>query len=153
MDSKLHNVLLVDDSLPDAILFKECLKNAGNCISLHHVDGGEQCLAFLRKEAPYVGVPTPDLIVLDINMPRMTGHEVMEGLLADPDLCQLPVIVLSTSACELDVVPMLKRRCNSYIVKPHDLSTLERVVEGICQYWFGMPGLMNSTSATWTVLC
>lgn len=100
-------------------------------------------MAFLRQEGQHRQAPCPDLILLDINMPRMSGHEVMLQLGADDRWRRLPVVILTTSSSPADVQAMLNRRCNSYIVKPHDLATFQRVIQGLCDYWFGLPGLLR----------
>lgn len=142
---KQVHILLVDDDLADALLAQECFRKTDYPITLHHVDSGERCLDFLHKKGEYTAAPTPDLILLDINMPRMSGHQLMEEMMADEGLRHLPVIVLTTSSSDTDVLPMLQRRCNSYITKPHDLPTFQRVIRGLCDYWFGLPGLITST--------
>lgn len=129
-------VLLVDDNFADAYLTKECFKNIRYPVNLHHVECGEQCLAFLRKEGNYGLTPDPDLVLLDLNMPRMDGWQVMEEVLTDERLRHLPVVVLTTSANAADVLRMHKLRCNSYIVKPMDLGKFQSTIQSLCDYWF-----------------
>lgn len=144
--SQFH-VLIVDDNFGDAMLAEECLRRTNRGIVTSHVPDGEQCMAYLRREGRYQNARSPDLILLDINMPKMSGHQVMEELLGDETLRQLVVVVFSTSDHDNDVRPMLQRRCNSHIVKPTDLLDLQQVVQGLCDYWFGIPGLIVSPRA------
>lgn len=134
-------ILLVEDNLSDVLLACEGFRHAGREVNLHHVDSGERCLAFLHKEGEFSGAPTPDLVLLDINMPRMSGHEVMAAMLADPALCRLAVIALSASADSGDIARMYARRCNSYIVKPADLEKTLKMFRAICDYWFAVATL------------
>lgn len=137
-------VLMVDDDPSDVVLTRECFESTGFPVTLHHVANGEECLAFLRREKGYEAAPTPDLILLDINMPKMNGHQVMEEMLADERLRHLPVVVLSTSSGTSDIASMLKRRCNSYIVKPIDLDSFQQVIQRLCDYWLTFPELRRS---------
>lgn len=129
-------VLMADDSADQVDLAREALAQCNARVELHHVDGGEQCLAFLRREAPYDNAPRPDLLLLDIHMPRMDGYEVMERIRADAALRSLPVVVLSSSADAGDVRRMYALGCSSYVTKP---VRFERYVEAMRQidaYWF-----------------
>jgi two-component system response regulator len=100
------------------------------------VENGEECLAFLRKQGEYADVPTPDLILLDLDMPVMDGREVLAEMVQDEQLRHLAVVILTTSAGEQDVLQMYKLRCSSYITKPVDFDQFQRVIEGIGDYWF-----------------
>lgn len=144
MDSATPNVLLIDDNADDALLIRQGVgRSRCKTITLHHVENGEEGLAFLRKEGQHRNAPTPELILLDINMPKMDGHEFMEELLADPELRILSVIVLTTSSAPNDVEQMMQRRCNSYVVKPFSITDLVEVVQKICDYWFETPGIIK----------
>jgi CheY-like chemotaxis protein len=92
--------------------------------------------AFLRKQGKYANALTPDLILLDLNLPVMDGREVLAEIVADDQLRQLPVVILTTSETEQDILEMYKLRCSSYIVKPVDFNQFLRVVRGIGNYWF-----------------
>ena len=111
-------ILLVDDSSIDFKLTSKAFERERLIVNLHHVENGEECLAFLRKQGKYSGVPTPDLILLDINMPVMDGHEVLAELVQDENLKHLPVVILTSSEDERDVLMMYKLRCNAYLSKP-----------------------------------
>lgn len=131
-------VLLVEDNLSDVILTREGFERCRLRVNLHHVEDGEQCLAFLRRQGRHAAAPTPDLILLDLNLPLMDGREVLSELVADEGLRHLPVVVLTTSASDFDVRRMYELRCSSYIVKPVDFEEFQRVVQGIGDYWFNL---------------
>lgn len=134
--SRPAEILLVEDNENDVILTQEGFKRSKLLVHLHHVKNGEECMAFLRKQGEYAGVPTPDLILLDLNMPRMDGREVLAELLADQNLRHLPVVILTTSSEDREVLRMYKLRCSSYIVKPVDFEQFLRVIRSISEYWF-----------------
>jgi CheY-like chemotaxis protein len=94
------------------------------------------CMAFLRKQGEYSSAPTPDLLLLDINMPRMDGREVLAEMVADEILKTIPVVVLTTSALDEEILKMYKLRCSSYIIKPVDFDQFLYVVRSIAEYWF-----------------
>lgn len=104
--SRTAEILLVEDNKDDVVLTREGFERAKLTVNLNHVENGEECMAFLRKEGEYAGVPTPDLILLDINMPVMDGREVMAELVKDDKLKHLPVVILTTSEDEQDVLNM-----------------------------------------------
>lgn len=128
-------VLLVEDNEDDVYLTQRAFKAAKFVVNLHHVNNGKKCMAFLRKQPPYADVPTPDLILLDLNMPVMDGREVLAEIVKDDALKHLPVVVLTTSYEAEDVRKMYKLRCNSYITKPVDFEKFAEAVEKIEDYW------------------
>jgi two-component system response regulator len=134
--SRMAEILLVEDNENDVLLTRQGFKKAKCAVNLHHVDDGVECMAFLRKQGRYSGVPTPDLILLDLNMPRKDGREVMAELAADKDLRKLPVVILTTSSDEQEILSMYDLRCSSYIVKPVDFTQFQRVISIINDYWF-----------------
>ncbi len=129
-------VLLVEDNENDAELTRLGFQRAKFAVHLHHVANGEECLSFLRKEGKYAHVPTPDLILLDLNMPRMDGLEVMEEVGKDESLKHLPIVVLTSSAAEEDVLKSYKLRCNSYLVKPINFDGFAKLIQSMSDYWF-----------------
>lgn len=131
-------ILLVEDSEDDVILTRKGFESSRFAVNLHHVENGVECLAFLRKEEQYATAKTPDLILLDLNMPLMDGHEVLKELVKDDQLRQLPVVVLTSSASERDILKMYDLRCSSYIVKPIDFLQFQRIVEELGRYWFSI---------------
>lgn len=129
-------ILLVEDSDDDVELTRLGFKRARFAVSLHHVPNGEECMSFLRKEGAYAGVPTPDLILLDLNMPRMDGMEVMEEVGRDEALKHLPIVVLTSSKAEEDVLRSYKLRCSSYLVKPINFEGFAKMIQSLSDYWF-----------------
>lgn len=129
-------ILLVEDNEADALLAAESFREVDLVVNLHHVTSGMKALAFLRKEDGYRDRPTPDLILLDINMPGMSGHEVLAHMVADPTLGHLPVIVLTTSTHQADVSRMYSLRCSAYIAKPTDFDDLLKAFQLIKDFWF-----------------
>ena len=105
-------------------------------VNLHRVRNGEDCMEFLRKTGAFANVPSPDLILLDINMPKMDGREVLAEIVADAKLQHLPIVVMTTSAAEPDILAAYKLRCNSYIVKPIDFKQFVTVIQALGNYWF-----------------
>lgn len=130
------HVLLVEDNDNDVELTRLGFRRARFAVELHHVGDGEKCMAFLRKEGEYRDAPTPELILLDLEMPRMDGHEVLEEIARDPRLTHLPIVVLTTSDAHTDVLSSYKLRCSSCIVKPFDFERFASVVRGIANDWF-----------------
>ncbi len=136
--SRLARILLVDDNEHDAYLTTMALNRSKIAVEISHVENGEECLAFLRKEEPYADVETPDLILLDLNMPILDGRGVLKAISEDEKLSHFPVAVLTTSEEEKDVLDMYKLRCSSYIVKPVDFNQFVRVVQEFNNYWFAI---------------
>ena len=128
-------ILLVEDSSVDFKLTQKAFERERLVINLHHVENGVECLAFLRKQGAYSAKPTPDLILLDINMPLMDGHEVLAELVQDENLRHLPVVVLTSSEDERDVLMMYKLRCNAYLTKPVDANKFQEVIKMLNAFW------------------
>jgi two-component system response regulator len=134
--SRPAEILLVEDNEHDVVLTEISFKKSRLAVNLHHVENGEECMAFLRKEGVYADAPMPDLILLDLNMPVMDGREVLAEITADEKLCHLPVVVLTTSAEHQDIQDMYRLRCSSYITKPVDFYQFQRVLQEFTNYWF-----------------
>lgn len=134
-DSRLAEFLLVEDNEDDVFLTRAAFEASGLRVNLHHVDNGEKCLKFLRKEAPYVDAPFPDLILLDMHMPVMGGHEVLSEIVKDEKLRKVPVVVLTTSSEAEDINKMYYLRCNSYITKPVNFDNFIKVIGQLGGYW------------------
>ena len=129
-------ILLVEDNDNDVELTKLGFRRAKFVVNLHHVSNGEQCMAFLRKQGIYADAPTPDMILLDLNMPRMDGTEVMEEINKDEKLKHLVIVVLTSSKADEDVMRSYKLRCNSYLVKPINFEAFAKMIESLGDYWF-----------------
>lgn len=126
----LH-VLLVEDCPGDVRLTQEALRDAEIATELHVVGDGEQAIEFLQRNGQFVDKPRPDMVLLDLNLPRKDGREVLAEMEADPDLHRLPVIVLTTSAAEEDVLRCSELSVNAYVTKPIDPGDFTTVVHSI----------------------
>jgi CheY-like chemotaxis protein len=129
-------ILLVEDSPTDVLMTEEALKYAKVLNNLHVVENGVDAMAFLRGEGAHAGAPRPDLILLDLNLPRKDGREVLADIKADPVLKIIPVVVLTTSKAEEDVVKAYGLHANCYVTKPVDFASFAEVVRSIEQFWF-----------------
>jgi two-component system, chemotaxis family, response regulator Rcp1 len=134
--SRPVEVLLAEDNDNDVELTRQGFKLTKLLLNLHRVKNGEECLAFLRKQGEYINSPTPDLVLLDLNMPRMDGRQVLAEMVADEQLKSTPVVILTTSEEGDEILKLYKLRCSSYIVKPVDFEQFLRVVRSITEYWF-----------------
>jgi chemotaxis family two-component system response regulator Rcp1 len=129
-------ILLAEDNDNDVVITKLGFQRAKFAVQLHHVANGEECMAFLRKEGRYADAPTPDIILLDLNMPRMDGIEVMQEIGKDAQLAHLVIVVLTSSKADEDVLRSYKLRCNSYLVKPINFDEFAKMVQSLGDYWF-----------------
>ena len=129
-------VLLVEDNEVDVLLTRKAFERAKLAVNLRHLDNGERCMKLLRREGEYADAPAPDLILLDLNMPVMDGREVLSEIVKDEELRKLPVVILTTSEAERDLLEMYGLRCSSYIIKPVDFDKFQRVIQELCNYWF-----------------
>lgn len=137
-DGRIIHILLVEDSPSDAELTKEALGEAKVANRLTLVEDGIQALRFLRQLAPYENASRPDLILLDLNLPRKDGREVLTEIKADPQLRTIPVVVLTTSQAEQDVLQAYELQANCYITKPVDFSQFLKVVRSIEDFWLAV---------------
>jgi two-component system response regulator len=128
-------VLLVEDNENDVELTRMAFENSRLLVNMHRAKDGEECMAFLRNEGKYADAPTPDIILLDLNMPRMDGREVLTEISNDASLRHLPVVILTTSAEESEILKMYQLRCSSYIIKPVNLDQFMRVIQSLTDYW------------------
>jgi CheY-like chemotaxis protein len=129
-------ILLVDDDPADIELTTSALKEGKLLNHLTSVNDGVEALAYLRREGKYATAVRPDVILLDLNMPRKDGREVLAELKNDARLCDIPVVVLTTSDLDTDVVQSYKLQCNCYVTKPVDFRELHKVVQSISDFWF-----------------
>jgi len=128
-------ILLVEDNDNDVELTRQSFRRCRMLLNLRHVTNGEECMAYLRRQGEYANAPRPDLILLDLNMPRMDGREVLAEIVADETLKSIPVVILTTSSEDEEIVQMYRMRCSSYIVKPVDFEKFDNVILSIAQYW------------------
>ena len=128
-------LLLVEDSPGDVRLTREAFRDAKTPINLNVAFDGVDALAFLRREGAHVGAPRPDLILLDLNLPRMDGREVLARIKEDDDLRSIPTIILTTSEAEADVLTSYRLQANCFLSKPVQLDAFESVVKSINDFW------------------
>jgi CheY-like chemotaxis protein len=128
-------ILLVEDNPGDVRLTKEALKDAKVRNNIHVAMDGVAAIAFLRKQGGYVAAPRPDLILLDLNLPKKNGREVLEEIKGDDALRHIPVVILTTSQAEQDILESYRLRANAYVTKPVDLEQFLKVVGSIEQFW------------------
>lgn len=141
MEAKLVRpieILLVEDSPSDTELTVEALQEGKIYNHLSMVEDGAQAMEFLRRQGPYAGAPRPDLILLDLNLPRKDGREVLAELKADPELKVIPVVVLTTSRADEDVLRAYSLYANCYILKPVDFRQFVEVVKHIENFWLSV---------------
>jgi CheY-like chemotaxis protein len=134
-DIRPIEILLVEDSPSDAEFTNEALKEAKVRNHLSIVEDGVQAMEFLRRQGRYTNAPRPDLIMLDLNLPRKDGREVLAELKADDNLRMIPVVVLTTSRAEEDIIRAYKLHANCYITKPVDFQQFLTVVRSIESFW------------------
>jgi CheY-like chemotaxis protein len=132
---KVIDVLLVEDDPGDVLMTREAFADHKLKNNLHVVDNGVDAMAFLRKEGAFAEAPTPDLILLDLNLPRMDGREVLAAVKSDPALGAIPVVVLTTSEAEEDVLRSYQLHANAYVTKPVDFERFLEVVRQIDEFF------------------
>ena len=137
-DTRPIEILLVEDSPEDADLTREALEDAKVANNLSVVADGAAALAYLRREGEHREAPRPDLILLDLNLPKKHGREVLAEIKADEELKLIPVVVLTTSEAEQDIVRSYKLHANCYVTKPLDLDQFVTVVKSIEDFWLAI---------------
>ncbi|MGZ8947720.1 MAG: response regulator [Methylococcaceae bacterium] len=137
-NSHFVEILLLEDEPSDAYLVKMALKEGKVLAHLHHVIDGREGLDFLNKTEKYADTPRPDLIFLDLNMPRMNGSEFLTAIKADERFKGIPVVVLTTSDYEKDVIRSYQLGAASYITKPMDMPQFIKAIQQIGEYWFSL---------------
>ena len=134
---KRIELLLCEDNIGDQRLTMEASRASKVTNKLNIVGDGVEALAFLRKEKKYTGVPTPDLILLDLNIPGKDGREVLAEIKADADLKRIPVLILTISTSASDIKKMLDMHANGYITKPVDPDQFQSIIKTTEEFWFG----------------
>ncbi|MGI8579960.1 MAG: response regulator [Solirubrobacteraceae bacterium] len=137
-------ILLVEDSLADIRLTEEALRDSPIVDTLHVARDGEEAMDFLHGRGAHSDAPRPDLVLLDLNLPRKDGREVLEELKGDSELRRIPIVVLNTSATEADILRSYDLHVNSYVTKPVDLDEFAHVVHSIQGFWGGVVQLPPS---------
>jgi CheY-like chemotaxis protein len=135
VESSHLDVLLVEDSPGDVRLTKEVFRDTNIDIHLHVASDGVEAMAFLRREGEHVNAPRPDLILLDLNLPKMDGRVVLANIKADANLKSIPTVILTTSESEVDIVKSYRLQANCYLSKPVQLEAFENLVKSINDFW------------------
>jgi chemotaxis family two-component system response regulator Rcp1 len=129
------DVLLVEDSPGDVRLTREAFRDANEAVHLHVASDGVEAMGFLRREGAHVDAPRPDFILLDLNLPRMDGREVLAHIKADVSLRTIPTVILTTSDADADIVRSYELNANAYLKKPVTLEAFENLVKSINDFW------------------
>jgi CheY-like chemotaxis protein len=129
-------LLLVEDNYGDVLLTREAFQGAKIANNLAVAADGEEAMGMLRRQAPYADQRRPDLILLDLNLPRMDGREVLQAIRGDPQLQQIPVVVLTSSNAEIDILKSYELKANGYIVKPVTFERLMEIIASLESFWF-----------------
>lgn len=139
-------ILLVEDNEEDAFLIRETFEDRNFLKELYHVVNGAEAIQFLNKSKHYEDVETPDLILMDINMPVMDGHQALEKIKSDERFNHIPILMLTTSSRKEDIIKAYKKHTSSYIVKPDNIYELDDIAEAIKKYWNNTVMLPSSNS-------
>jgi len=137
------DVLLVEDNLGDVRLIRETFRDVNRSIRLHLAADGVEAMAFLRREGPNALAPRPVLILLDLNLPKMDGREVLAEVKADIDLKTIPIVILTTSDAESDITRSYELQANCYLTKPVRLEDFENLVKSVNDFWLTRVKLPN----------
>ena len=135
------NMLLVEDSPTDQLMTREALEHAKVFLNLHVVEDGIQTMEFLRRTGKFASAPRPDLILLDLNLPRKDGREVLSEIKTDPRLRKIPVVILTTSKADEDIAHAYGSHANCYITKPVGFANFNEVMRSIEKFWFTVASL------------
>src|ERR1700722_3627725 len=146
VDAQAIEVLLVEDSPGDVRLTREAFKDAKVHINLHVASDGTEAMSFLKREGEHANVPRPDLILLDLNLPKKDGREVLAEIKESPTLKSIPTVILTTSASEEDILRSYRLHANCYITKPVDLNGFLDVVKSIDNFWLSVVKLPREPS-------
>lgn len=138
MHSSPVDILIIEDNATDVMLMREAFATSKLDATLHVAGNGEDAMKFLRRVGEHAAAPRPDLILLDLNMPRKNGHEVLEEIKSDRLLLRIPVVILTTSQAEDDLSRAYAAHANCYIRKPVDFDRFDEVIRGIEHFWFDL---------------
>jgi CheY-like chemotaxis protein len=133
---KRIEILMVEDSPTDVLITREAIKGSKLVNDLHVVEDGVEAMSFLRREGRYASSPRPDLVLLDWNLPRKSGHEVLGEIKSDQDLKVIPVVILTSSRADVDVLKAYGLHANCYVTKPVDFSSYVELVTSLNHFWF-----------------
>jgi two-component system response regulator len=138
MAHKTVDVLLIEDSVNDADLVKEAIESGKKVIHLNVVRDGEEALDYLRRRGRFKTAVRPDLILLDLNLPKIDGREVLRELKADSDLGLIPIVVFTTSSAEEDILQSYQLHANAYIAKPVEFESFIKIVTQVTEFWLSL---------------
>ncbi|MFM8367829.1 MAG: response regulator [Chloroflexota bacterium] len=138
---KIIDILLVEDSPADVLIAREALKEAKLINTIHVTEDGMEAMEFLNKRGKFASAPRPDLILLDLNLPRKNGREVLEEIKNDANLKSIPVVVLTTSSAEEDILRSYNLHANCYVVKPVEFDSFVKAIQSIQHFWFSIVAL------------
>lgn len=138
---KIPEILMVDDNPADIDLTSEVLGRSKKQFHVNAVNDGAEAISFLQRQGKYAEAPVPDLVVLDLNLPRKDGCEVLANIKADPGLARIPVIIFTTSQAHSDITRSYKLGANCYLRKPGNLPEFVQVVQSMAQFWLGFASL------------
>ncbi|MGE0491860.1 MAG: response regulator [Vulcanimicrobiota bacterium] len=138
---KTVHILLIEDNPGDIRLTQEALSESSFKINLDVVKNGVEALEFLYRQGDYTASQRPDLILMDLNLPRKSGHEVLQQIKEDAQLCKIPVVILTTSESNCDVCQAYLHHANSYVTKPVGFEQFTNAMKRIQDYWFGLASL------------
>ena len=142
----IFKLLLVEDNPADVRLTQEALKNGKVLHKLFVIQDGMEAMVFLHKEPPYQESPRPDLILLDLNLPKKDGREVLAEIKADPNLRSIPVVILTTSQADEDILKTYDLHANGYIIKPVDIDQFFVIIKNIKEFWMSVVELPANSS-------
>jgi CheY-like chemotaxis protein len=134
-DVMAPKVLLVEDSPGDVRLTQEVFKAANSAVELHVTSDGVEAMQFLRHEGAYACAPRPDLILLDLNLPRLDGREVLARIKQDDDLKSIPTVIMTTSEAGQDIAQSYRLQANCFLTKPVQLDEFEKLIKGVNEFW------------------
>lgn len=141
-------ILLVDDNPGDIELTKAALRDARIMNAVHVAEDGEQALAYLTRQGQFSRAPRPDLVFLDLNMPKVGGFKVLERMKADPELRRIPVIVMSSSSAEKDLARAFDAQISAYLIKPSNLDDYFSAIRAVKELWFNVVALPPNARST-----
>lgn len=133
--TKPHRLLLVEDDQAHADLIQMSLEEDGEDLEISHVNNGSKAIDYLKNQGEYANATRPDLVLLDLNLPKLSGHEVLQQIKSDESLQSIPVVVLTTSADEQDVSRAYLHNANSYLTKPADFQQFQSMIHDLRTYW------------------
>lgn len=136
--AKSIDILLVEDNPADVDLTKESLEDAKILNTLHVCMDGMDAMAFLRREGKHAQAPKPSLILLDLNLPKKDGRQVLSEIKQDPELKTIPVVVLTSSQAEIDIAKSYELHANAYVTKPVDLASFGNIIKAVENFWFSV---------------